>query len=252
MKNLLLISALGLLIVGCDPAPTVSATTADVAPATGAENGPGNATAENASTTTETENANIAATASVQDTPPAPPAVSSNGTTTPKAGDEVAVMETAQGRIVLMFLPDKAPKHVASFKKLANAKFYDNTAFHRVIPGFMIQGGDPNSDPKRAAGPAGTGGPGFTVKAEFNDVKHVRGILSAARSQDPDSAGSQFFICVATAESLDGQYTAYGRVVSGMEVADKIVALDRNSMDMPTTIDQARVKSVRIAKWPVK
>ncbi|RYG42529.1 peptidylprolyl isomerase [bacterium] len=181
-------------------------------------------------------------------------AVSASGTVQakPKDGDEVAVMETTQGRIVLMFYPTKAPKHVESFKTLAKKGFFDNTAFHRVIPGFMIQGGDPYSDPKRAAGPPGTGGPGYTVKAEPNDIKHVRGILSAARSQDRDSAGSQFFIMHAAYPSLDGEYDPYGKVVSGMEVVDKIVALPRDGNDMPTSIDQARVKSVRIVKWPVK
>ncbi|RYG85848.1 peptidylprolyl isomerase [bacterium] len=182
-------------------------------------------------------------------TPTASGTVSGEG---PKNGDEVAVMETAQGRIVLMFFPDKAPKHVASFKTLAKKGFFDGTAFHRVIPGFMIQGGDPNSDPKRASGPMGTGGPGYTVAAEPNDVKHVRGILSAARSQDRDSAGSQFFIMHAEYPSLDGEYDAYGKVVSGLEVVDKIVSLPTAGQDQPSDIDQARVKSVRIVKWPVK
>ena len=177
---------------------------------------------------------------------------SADGSMFPKAGDEVAVIETAQGRIVFAFLPDKAPKTVASFKKLANAKFYDNTAFHRVIPGFMIQGGDPNSDPKRASGPMGTGGPGFSIPAEFNDTSHERGVVSMARSQDPNSAGSQFFVVVKKSDFLDNQYTAFGKVVSGMDVADKIVALERDASDKPNDIEKARVKTVRIAKWPLK
>ncbi|MER3495930.1 MAG: peptidylprolyl isomerase [Armatimonadota bacterium] len=170
----------------------------------------------------------------------------------PKTGEKVAVLETTQGRIIFAFLPDVAPKTVASFQKLANEKFYDNTAFHRVIPDFMIQGGDSNSDPARAKGPAGTGDAGFKLKAEFNVTSHVRGVVSMARSQDPDSAGSQFFICVGNPTFLDNKYTAFGRVVSGMEVADKIVALQRDQNDAPVEIEKARVKSVRIATWPVK
>ena len=169
----------------------------------------------------------------------------------PKPGDEVAVLDTAQGRIVFEFLTKKAPRMSANFKKLAAKGFYDNTAFHRVIPGFMIQGGDPNSDPKREKGPVGTGGPGYAVKDEFNDTKHVPGVVSMA-SSGPDTAGSQFFICVGDASYLDGKYSAFGRVVSGQNVADKIAALSRDSSDKPTAIDQARVKSVRIVKWPVK
>ena len=125
------------------------------------------------------------------------------------AAEEMAVLHTNLGDIVLRFFTDKAPGHVANFKKLASEGFYDGTRFHRVIPGFMVQGGDPNSKlPDR--GRHGTGGPGYQIKAEFNDKKHVRGILSAARSSDPNSAGSQFFLMVATSTHLDGQYTAYG------------------------------------------
>ncbi len=173
-----------------------------------------------------------------------------SGAAKPKPGDEVAVLETAQGRIVFEFLTNKAPRMSANFKKLAKAKYYDGTAFHRVIPGFMIQGGDPNSK-SGASGQPGTGGPGYGLKDEFNDTKHVAGIVSMA-SSGPDTAGSQFFICVGDATFLDGKYSAFGRVVSGQNVADRIVALSRDSNDMPTAIDQARVKSVRIARWPVK
>jgi len=143
-----------------------------------------------------------------------------------------AVISTNFGDIVLEFFPDKAPNHVANFLKLAESGFYDGTIFHRVIPGFMIQGGCPNSKPN-ARGVPGTGGPGYNVKAEFNDVSHVRGILSMARSSDPDSAGCQFFICHADSKFLNGQYTVFGKVVSGMEVVDQIAELDRNSKDMP-------------------
>ncbi|MDE3225960.1 MAG: peptidylprolyl isomerase [Nitrospirota bacterium] len=136
------------------------------------------------------------------------------------------------GEIVLKFYPDVAPGHVKNFIKLAQEKFYDGTTFHRVIPGFMIQGGDPNSKkPDRSM--HGMGGPGHRVKAEFNSKPHRRGVLSMARANDPDSAGSQFFICVADANFLDWQYTAFGEVVSGMDVADTIVAVKRDGRDNP-------------------
>lgn len=167
----------------------------------------------------------------------------------PKDGDEVAVMETSLGRVVLMFFPDKAPHHVDNFKKLANKGFYDGTKFHRVIPNFMIQGGDPNTK-KGDTSTWGMGGPGYSVDAEFNDVKHERGILSMARSSDPNSAGSQFFIMVKYTASLDGQYSAFGRVVSGMDIVDKIVNLPRDANDRPNT--PPVIKSLKIVKWPVK
>lgn len=167
----------------------------------------------------------------------------------PKDGEEVGVIDTKFGRIVLKFRPDKAPKHVENFKKLASNGSYNGTIFHRVIPGFMIQGGDPNTKDKSAVGTYGQGGPGYSVKAEFNNLKHVRGVLSMARSGDPDSAGSQFFICVADADSLNRQYTAFGEAVEGMDVADKIVNSPRNGSDLP---DERIEMKVRIAKWPVK
>nr|MBI3614592.1 peptidylprolyl isomerase [Nitrospirota bacterium] len=137
-----------------------------------------------------------------------------------------------QGEMVLKFHPDVAPGHVKNFIKLAQEKFYDGTTFHRVIPGFMIQGGDPNSkQPDRSM--HGMGGPGHRVKAEFNSKPHKRGVLSMARANDPDSAGSQFFICVADANFLDWQYTAFGEVVNGMDLADKIVAVKRDGRDNP-------------------
>ncbi len=170
----------------------------------------------------------------------------------PKDGDEVAVLNTNLGKIVLMFFPDKAPNHVANFKKLAKKGFYDGTKFHRVIPGFMIQGGDPNS--KNAdRNDDGQGGPGYEIKNEFNDVHHGRGILSMARTQDPDSAGSQFFICVADADTLDHQYTAFGRCIEGMDVVDKIVNLPTDpATNNPLPENPAIVKSVKIEKWPLK
>lgn len=136
------------------------------------------------------------------------------------------------GELVLKFFPDVAPNHVKNFLDLARKQFYDGTTFHRVIPGFMIQGGDPNSKGQDRAS-HGMGGPGHRIKAEFNSKPHKRGVLSMARSNDPDSAGSQFFICVADANFLDWQYTAFGEVVSGMELADKIVSVKRDGRDNP-------------------
>lgn len=136
------------------------------------------------------------------------------------------------GSIVLRFFPDVAPGHVDNFVKLSKEGFYNGTTFHRVIPGFMIQGGDPNSkNPDRSM--HGMGGPGYKVKAEFNSKPHKRGILSMARANDPDSAGSQFFICVADANFLDWQYTVFGEVVSGMDVVDKVVNMKRDGRDNP-------------------
>ena len=146
----------------------------------------------------------------------------------------IAVTSKGQpvGTIVLRFFPDVAPGHVNNFVKLSKEGFYDGTTFHRVIPGFMIQGGDPNSKNSDRSS-HGMGGPGYKVKAEFNSKPHKRGMVSMARANDPDSAGSQFFICVADANFLDWQYTAFGEVVSGMEVADKIVTMKRDGRDNP-------------------
>ncbi len=152
---------------------------------------------------------------------------------------EVAVIETSVGNIEFEFLEDKAPGHVQNFKELVNSDFYNGTIFHRVIPGFMIQGGDPNTKNDDRSS-HGMGGPGHTIKAEFNDEPHVRGIVSMARSQDPDSAGSQFFVVIKDSDFLDGQYTAFGRVVSGMDVADKIVESQRDERDNP--IDRIEMK----------
>jgi peptidyl-prolyl cis-trans isomerase B (cyclophilin B) len=182
----------------------------------------------------------------------------------PKDGEEVAVITTNFGRIVLMFFPDKAPEHVASFKKLANKGFFDGTKFHRVIPKFVIQGGDPNSKGDDR-GSYGTGGPGYTIKGEMNDVPHKRGVLSMARTSDPNCAGSQFFITVGDVDFLnptlgeDGKpmkgkegYTVFGRVLEGMDVVDKIVNLKRDSGDAPLPSNPAIVQSVKIVKWPLK
>lgn len=154
-----------------------------------------------------------------------------------------AVIETKHGNMEIKFFPDVAPKHVENFVKLAKEGFYDGTIFHRVIPGFMIQGGDPNTKGTDAR-MYGTGGPGWSVKAEFNDKPHKRGILSMARSQDPNSAGSQFFIVVKDSNFLDGQYTVFGEVTSGMEAADKIVSSPRNSRDLPNERIEMKVKVI--------
>ena len=134
-----------------------------------------------------------------------------------------AVLQTRQGDIEIEFFPDKAPGHVKNFLDLARKGFYDGTTFHRVIPGFMIQGGDPETrDPKGSRSRHGTGGPGYSIKAEFNDTSHKRGIVSMARAQDPNSGDSQFFICFDDARFLDNQYTVWGKVSEGMENVDKI------------------------------
>jgi peptidyl-prolyl cis-trans isomerase B (cyclophilin B) len=156
-----------------------------------------------------------------------------------------AVIETGKGEIEIEFLPDKAPGHVENFLKLAREGFYDGTTFHRVIPGFMIQGGCPNTkDPGAAKGAHGTGGPGYNIDAEFNDTTHARGVVSMARAQDPNSAGSQFFVCVKDSAFLDGQYTAFGRVVRGMEVADAIVGAPRDARDNPDERIEMKVRLV--------
>ena len=138
------------------------------------------------------------------------------------SNSEVAVLKTSYGEITIAFWPDVAPKTVENFKKLAHEGFYDGTAFHRVIKGFMVQGGCPNTKAGETGMP-GTGGPGYKIKAEFNAKSHTRGVISMARSAHPDSAGSQFFICHGKHSSfLDGKYTVFGEVVSGMDAVDKI------------------------------
>lgn len=156
-------------------------------------------------------------------------------------------IQTEFGDILLEFFPDAAPKTVENFKKLANSGFYDGVLFHRIVPGFVIQGGDPLTKSIANKNRWGTGGPGWTVKAEFNKNKHVRGALSMARSQDPNSAGSQFFIVLKDAKFLDGNYSVFGRVTSGIEVVDKIAALKTDSMDAPTDPEQARILKVTIS-----
>ncbi len=152
------------------------------------------------------------------------------------------------GQIEVELYPDVAPNTVRNFIALAQKGFYNGTIFHRIIPGFMIQGGDPRG--------TGTGGPGYRIKGEFaangfaNDLKHTRGVISMARAQHPDSAGSQFFIMVADAPYLDGQYAAFGKVISGIEVADKIVATPRDLADRP--LEEQKMESVSVETFGVK
>jgi peptidyl-prolyl cis-trans isomerase B (cyclophilin B) len=156
-----------------------------------------------------------------------------------KAGEEKkmephAIIKTKFGEMEIKFFSEVAPKHVENFTTLAKSGFYNGTIFHRVIPGFMIQGGDPNTkDPNRVREYGQGGPPGVRLKAEFNDKPHKRGIVSMARSNDPNSAGSQFFIVVKDSNFLDRQYTAFGEVIRGMEVADQIVNAPRGPADLP-------------------
>jgi peptidyl-prolyl cis-trans isomerase B (cyclophilin B) len=156
---------------------------------------------------------------------------------------KTAVLHTKFGDITLSFFPEVAPNHVKGFIDLANEGFYNGTTFHRVVPGFVIQGGDPNtkSDDRSKHG---LGGPGYTLKAEFSNLPHKRGTLSMARAANPDSAGSQFFICVADAAFLDGQYTVFGEVVDGIDVVDEIVNQERDNSDNPLERIEMRVEIV--------
>ena len=138
------------------------------------------------------------------------------------SANEVAVIKTSEGEMIAEFWPDVAPNTVENFKKLARSGFYDGTAFHRIVKGFMIQGGDPLTKDPAKESRYGTGDPGYKIKAEFNDRSHERGVLSMARSSDPDSAGSQFFICLANVSRLDHQYTAFGKLIKGDDVLGKI------------------------------
>ena len=154
-----------------------------------------------------------------------------------------ATIETKFGNIVFKLLPDIAPETVRNFVKLAQTKFYDGTLFHRVIPGFMIQGGDPNTkSPDKSRW--GMGGPGYTIKAEFSSRSHLSGIVSMARATDPDSAGSQFFIVTTDSTFLDRQYTVFGEVIEGMSVANKIVNLPRDRNDCP--LEEVKMNKVTL------
>ena len=149
------------------------------------------------------------------------------------AEKEIATIKTTEGDLVIEFWPDVAPKTVENFKTLARKGYYDGTCFHRVIKGFMIQGGDPQTKDPDKESAWGTGGPGYNIKAEFNDRSHTRGVLSMARSNDPHSAGSQFFICHGNANFLDRQYTAFGKVIQGDDVLEKIATTPTQQPDRP-------------------
>jgi peptidyl-prolyl cis-trans isomerase B (cyclophilin B) len=157
---------------------------------------------------------------------------------------EVAVIKTTEGDMVVEFWPDVAPKTVENFKKLAKQGFYDGTCFHRVIKGFMIQGGDPKTKFPDKESEWGTGDPGYKIKAEFNDRSHVRGVLSMARSNDPDSAGSQFFICHGNPTFLDHKYTTFGKLIKGDEVLEKIATTATRTPDRP--LKRMGVESIKL------
>ena len=165
-----------------------------------------------------------------------------------KPASEHAILKTSYGEMTIAFWPDVAPKTVENFKKLANEGFYDGTAFHRIIKGFMIQGGCPNTK-AGATGMPGTGDPGYKVKAEFNDKSHVRGVISMARAAHPDSAGCQFFICHGDAKFLDRQYTAFGQLIKGDDVLERIANVPTKSGgggEKSTPIDRVAVESIKI------
>jgi peptidyl-prolyl cis-trans isomerase B (cyclophilin B) len=162
---------------------------------------------------------------------------------------EVAVIKTSEGEMVAEFWPEVAPNTVENFKKLAHSGFYDGTAFHRIVKGFMIQGGDPLTKDPAKESRYGTGDPGYKIKAEFNDRSHERGVLSMARSSDPDSAGSQFFICLANVSRLDHQYTTFGKIIKGDDVLGKIgdtevTTSDSGERSKPTK--RVTVESIKI------
>ena len=163
--------------------------------------------------------------------------------------NEVAVIKTSEGDMVVQFWTDAAPNTVENFKKLARRGFYDGTIFHRIVKGFMIQGGDPNSKDPAKENSYGEGGPGYNIKAEFNDHGHERGVISMARGPDPDSAGSQFFLCLAPVRRLDHQYTTFGKLIKGDDVLEKIgdTPVTRNSMGEPSKpTKRVVVESVKI------
>jgi cyclophilin family peptidyl-prolyl cis-trans isomerase len=158
------------------------------------------------------------------------------------------VIITSFGDIVLEFYTKDAPTTVQNFKELSKRGFYDGLIFHRIVPGFVIQGGDPNTKDNTNRSKWGTGGPGWNIKAEFNKNKHSRGALSMARSQDPDSAGSQFFIVLKDSSFLDGQYTVFGRVTQGMDVVDRIASLKTDSSDSPIDIEKSKMLKITVSE----
>jgi peptidyl-prolyl cis-trans isomerase B (cyclophilin B) len=166
------------------------------------------------------------------------------------SSNEVAVIKTSEGDMVVQFWTDAAPNTIENFKKLARQGFYDGTIFHRIVKEFMIQGGDPNSKDPAKENNYGQGGPGYNIKAEFNNHSHDRGVVSMARGPDPDSAGSQFFICLAPVHRLDHQYTTFGKLIKGQDVLEKIgdIPVTRNSMGEPSKpTKRVVIESIKIA-----
>jgi peptidyl-prolyl cis-trans isomerase B (cyclophilin B) len=165
------------------------------------------------------------------------------------SSNEVAVIKTSEGEIVVQFWSDAAPNTIENFKKLARQGFYDGTIFHRIIKDFMIQGGDPNSKDPAKENSYGEGGPGYDIKAEFNNHPHDRGVISMARGPDPDSAGSQFFICLAPVHRLDHRYTTFGKLIKGEDVLDKIgnTPVEQNAQgEMSKPSKRVVIESVKI------
>jgi peptidyl-prolyl cis-trans isomerase B (cyclophilin B) len=163
--------------------------------------------------------------------------------------NEVAVIKTTEGEMVVQFWTSAAPGTIENFKKLARDGFYDGTIFHRIIKGFMIQGGDPNSKDPAKESSYGEGGPGYKIKAEFNDFPHVRGVISMARENDPDSAGSQFFICLGSIPRLDHKYTTFGKLIKGDDVLGKIgdTPVTKNSMgEKSKPTQRVMIESIKI------
>ncbi len=159
--------------------------------------------------------------------------------------NNTATIETTQGPIKIEFFPDVAPNHVKNFQDLASKGFYDGVVFHRIVPGFVIQAGDPNTKNGNSSRDTwGTGGPGYTINQEFNSIPHERGILSMARTNDPNSAGSQFFIVLNDSKFLDNQYTVFGKVTEGLEIVDKIANSTTNAMDQPEDPNSARINKI--------
>src|SRR5881227_40899 len=168
---------------------------------------------------------------------------------TMNVSNEVAIIKTSEGNMVVQFWNDTAPNTIENFKKLARQGFYDGTIFHRIVKGFMIQGGDPNSKDPAKESTYGAGDPGYRIKAEFNNHSHDRGVISMARGPDPDSAGSQFFICLAPVRRLDGQYTTFGKLIRGVDVLEKIgdTPVERNAQgEMSKPTKRMVIESVKI------
>jgi cyclophilin family peptidyl-prolyl cis-trans isomerase len=210
---------------------------------------------DNTSSTQSETTATVTATTSSGAASAQPAAASPAPTTTEEGSmsdytDKVAEVHTSAGEIDIRFFPDVAPNHVKNFIDLAKKGFYNGTKFHRVIPGFMVQGGDPNTS-SGAPSTWGTGGSGKNVAAEFNAISHKRGIVSMARAQDPNSASSQFFIVVKDSPFLDKQYTVFGQVIKGMDVADKIVSAPKDANDRPnnpTSIEKIVIRDAKPAE----